>query len=412
MITIPLHWRRNFNYFLIGQFFSGITSMIVQYSLIWYLTKVTNSATVLSLAMMLGMLPMVILSPFVGPIIDRVNKKILLILTDVIVALFAVILAIIGWLAGHFPIWLVFVVLFVRAVAQTWQQPTIQTVIPVMVPEKAVTQTNGKLSVVQSVNTLIAPALGAFLFGVLPINMLILLDVIGAIFGTVLLLQVTIPKTAAQGESIHIGTDTVVGYRLLRQRSGLWTIVLIEALFSLFLLPAASLYPIMTMDHFHGSVAQAGIVEVAYSGGMLVGGLLIGLLKNWHDRVKPMVWAYFVIGLMLLLSGLTPGNWFGFWLFVGLNAVAGLAAPFFSTMSYAILQQSFAPEQLGRVMGVVVALVSMAGPVGLIVAGPLADAINVPFLFVIAGIGGLLCFGLNLAIPTARQYDQKLQQNK
>jgi MFS family permease len=69
------HWRRNFYLFLSGQFLSGITSMIVQYSIIWYLTELTGSATVLSFATILGMLPMVILSPFVGPLIDRWNKK-------------------------------------------------------------------------------------------------------------------------------------------------------------------------------------------------------------------------------------------------------------------------------------------------------------------------------------------------
>ena len=412
MLPVISHWRRNFNMFLAGQFFSGITSMIVQYSLIWYLTNTTHSATVLSFAMLLGMLPMVLLSPFVGPIIDRVNKKTLLILTDVIVALFAILLALIGWLAGSFPTWLVFVVLFIRAVAQTWQQPTIQTVVPVMVPSDSLTKINGQLSVVQSANTLIAPALGAFLFGILPLSALILLDVVGAVIGTILLLQVTLPKTAAQGEPIHVVKDAAAGYRLLRSQSGLWAIVLIETLFTLFLLPAASLYPLMTIAHFHGTVAQAGIVEVAYSAGMLSGGLLISVLGAWRDRVKPILIAYLVIGSTLLLSGFVPGNGFGFWLFVGLNTLAGLAAPFFSTVSYAMVQQSFAPEQLGRVTGVVIALISLAGPLGLIIAGPVADTIGVAAIFVIAGVGGLLCFSLNLLIPTARRYDLTLQQKQ
>lgn len=74
MTTIN-HWRRNINLFLGGQFLSGITSMIVQYAIIWYLTKHTGSATVLSVATIVGMLPMVLLSPFVGGFVDRVNKN-------------------------------------------------------------------------------------------------------------------------------------------------------------------------------------------------------------------------------------------------------------------------------------------------------------------------------------------------
>ena len=94
--SLPTKWRRNLYFFLAGQFLSGITSMIVQYSIIWYLTKITGSATVLSFATLLGMIPMVVLSPFVGPVVDRRNKKFLLIITDIVVALFALILSITG----------------------------------------------------------------------------------------------------------------------------------------------------------------------------------------------------------------------------------------------------------------------------------------------------------------------------
>ena len=107
--SLPTKWRRNLYFFLAGQFLSGITSMIVQYSIIWYLTKITGSATVLSFATLLGMIPMVVLSPFVGPVVDRRNKKFLLIITDIVVALFALILSITGTISPEFPLWLVFV---------------------------------------------------------------------------------------------------------------------------------------------------------------------------------------------------------------------------------------------------------------------------------------------------------------
>lgn len=103
-----LHWRKNINLFLTGQFLSGITSMIVQYAIIWYLTKETGSATILSFATLLGMIPMVLLSPFAGPLVDRWDKKRLLILTDIIVALFAMVLVVVGTISDTFPLWLVF----------------------------------------------------------------------------------------------------------------------------------------------------------------------------------------------------------------------------------------------------------------------------------------------------------------
>ena len=80
--VVLTNWKRNYLFFLSGQFLSGITSMVVQYAIIWYLTRETGSATILSFATLLGMIPMVLLSPFVGPLVDRWDKKALLLVTN------------------------------------------------------------------------------------------------------------------------------------------------------------------------------------------------------------------------------------------------------------------------------------------------------------------------------------------
>lgn len=403
-------WKKNIGLFLSGQFLSGITSMVVQYAIIWYLTRETGSATVLSLATLLGMLPMVLLSPFVGPFVDRLDKKKLLIFTDIIVALFALVLSIVGTISEHFPLWLVFVSLFMRSVAQTFQMPTIQSILPQMVPQKELTRVNGQLGMVQSANMIIAPALGAFLFAVVPMNFLILLDVLGAVFGVGLLLFVRIPKTQAQGEVVHVLTDTKMGFSLLIKNKGLWYITLLGAAFTLIFMPAVSMYPLMTMDYFQGTVGQAGLIEVIYSVGMLAGGLIIGVFGKWKNRMIPVLIAYFIIGGAFALSGILPGNQTGFIWFVLLNAVAGLATPFFNTLLMAMIQQSYEPVYLGRVLGVLNSLMSITGPVGLIFAGPLADKIGVEKLFIIAGVGTVVCGILNILIPAARDYDIQLQK--
>lgn len=384
--------------------------MVVQYAIIWYLTRETGSATVLSLATLLGMLPMVLLSPFVGPFVDRLDKKKLLIFTDIIVALFALVLSIVGTVSEHFPLWLVFVSLFMRSVAQTFQMPTIQSILPQMVPQKELTRVNGQLGMVQSANMIIAPALGAFLFAVVPMNFLILLDVLGAVFGVGLLLFVRIPKTQAQGEVVHVLTDTKMGFSLLVKNKGLWYITLLGAAFTLIFMPAVSMYPLMTMDYFQGTVGQAGLIEVIYSVGMLAGGLIIGVFGKWKNRMIPVLIAYFIIGGAFALSGILPGNQTGFIWFVLLNAIAGLATPFFNTLLMAMIQQSYEPVYLGRILGVLNSLMSITGPVGLIFAGPLADKIGVEKLFIIAGVGTVVCGILNILIPAARDYDIQLQK--
>ncbi|HGF7409475.1 TPA: MFS transporter [Enterococcus faecium] len=405
-----LHWRKNINLFLTGQFLSGITSMIVQYAIIWYLTKETGSAIILSFATLLGMIPMVLLSPFAGPLVDRWDKKRLLILTDIIVALFAMVLVIVGTISDTFPLWLVFVSLFIRAIAQTFQMPTIQSILPTMVPEEELTRINGQLGMVQSANFIIAPAIGAFLFTVIPINWLILLDVLGAVFGVGLLVFVTIPKVISQGETIHLLTDTKFGVKKLYENKGLWHIMLNGAVFTLLFMPAASLYPLMTMGYFGQNVGQAGLVEVVYSVGMLAGGAVIGFFGKWKDRMKPIFMAYVVVGTTIGASGLLPGTTQGFFYFLLLNAGAGFATPYFNTLLMAIIQQSYEPNVLGRVLGVFNSLMTLPGPIGLIFAGPLTDKIGVEKMFLIAGIGTLLCGIVLFLTPVARNYDKELQK--
>lgn len=403
------HWRRNFYLFLSGQFLSGITSMIVQYAIIWYLTEMTGSATVLSYATILGMLPMVLLSPFVGPLIDRWNKKLLLMITDGIVAIFAIILSLVGTFSAEFPIWLVFISLFVRSVAQTFQMPTIQSILPTIVPESELTKVNGQLGMVKSANFIIAPALGAFLFAIVPMNQLILLDVLGAILGISLLLFVAIPKIISQGEKVHLLTDTRFGIQQLVANKGLWLLSLIGAAFTLIFMPAASMYPLMTMEYFNRSVGDAGLIEMVYALGMLAGGAIIGIFGKWKDRMKPIFAAYAVIGVTIGLSGILPATSKGFIYFIILNAFAGFATPYFNTLLMAMIQQSYDPKYLGRILGVLNSLMSITGPVGLIFAGPLADKIGVEKMFLLAGAGTLICGIITFIIPATRNYDKELQ---
>ena len=404
------HWRRSIYLFLVSQFLTGITSMIVQYAIIWYLTKQTGSATILSVATILGMLPMALLSPFVGPLVDRWNKKGLLIVPDVVAAMFAIVLSVSGGVFHVFPIWLIFVSLLMRSIAQTFQMPTIQSVIPTMVPDEELTKINGQLGMVQSANMIIAPALGAFLFAIIPLQFLILLDVLGAILGISILIWVQIPNNEKIDAALHMLHNTKLGLLDLMKNRGLWYITITGAVFTLLYMPAASMYPLMTMKYFQGTVGQAGFIEALYSGGMLVGGAIIGIWGNWRDRMKPVIIAFFLIGIPTGLSGLLPGNQSGFWWFAILNVIEGIATPFFNTLLMAMIQQSYPSKQLGRVLGVLNSLMSLTGPIGLIFAGPLADAIGVEMLFVIAGVGTVICGLVAIMTPLMRTYDIELQK--
>lgn len=405
------NWRRNIYLFLAGQFFSGITSMIVQYAIVWYLTKKTGSATVLSFATLLGMLPTILLSPFVGPYVDRTNKKILLTVPDIVAAIVALILAAVGFFTHSFPLWLVFISLLIRAIAQTFQMPTIQSILPTMVPKEELTRINGQLGMVQSANYIIAPALGAFLFAIISMPILILFDVLGAIVGvSIIVFLIEIPERPKINGPVHVLNDAKFGLNQLRAKKGLWYITLMATIFTLVFMPSVSMYPLMTMSYFKGSVAQAGYIEMVYSVGALIGGTIIGFWGNWSDRIKPIIWSLIITAITMGFSGILSRNFTGYLWFFGLNALAGIAAPFFNTLLMAMIQQSYPPENLGKVLGIMSSLISLSGPVGLIFAGPVADKIGVNKLFIFAGVGTILCTVFMLFNTTARNYDKVLQK--
>lgn len=413
-------WQKNVSAFLLSQFLTGITSMTVQYSIIWYLTEQTHSAKVLSYATLIGMLPMILLSPFAGTYVDRWNKKLLLIVPDVVAAVVAAGLSIVILMTGHASIWVVYLALFIRAVAQTFQMPTIQSIIPTITPEAHLTKVNGQFGMIQSANMIVAPALGAFLFTIVSVQYLLLLDVLGAVLGICMLQFVKIPKVDAAAKNevakAHpvktVVSDMLNGVQLLTKNKGLWISLVIGSISTLFIMPIASLYPLMTLDYFKASIGQVGLVEVCYSVGMLTGGLIISVFGNWKNRMIPFMLSYISLGIVMILSGLLQPSKFGFMLFVGLTFITGVGVPFFDTLLMAMIQQSYENENLGKVMGVTMSILSLPGPIGLIVFGPLADTVGVNRVFLICGIAVFLCAPVNWAFKSAREYDVNLQSNK
>ncbi|WP_081168241.1 MFS transporter [Lactococcus garvieae] len=406
----PDNWRKNFYLFLIGQLLTGVTSMIVQYAIIWYLTLETGEESVLAIATLVGMLPMAILSPFVGPFIDRINKKFLLISYDAVVAVIALGLFFYGISNDVYPLWMVFITIGIRAVAQTAQMPTVQSIMPTMVPRAEITRVNGQFGIIQSLVFIVSPGIGAFMVASMPIHWVILLDVIGFVLGAGMLLLVKIPEVASQGEKISVIKDTVEGFNILRENKPMWKMTLIGALFMLLFMPAMSLYPLVTTKYFGGTIVHAGWVEVLFAAAMLVGSFAVGIFGKTKNRMPWIIAAYLVVGLSIGGSGFLPGNMNGFWIFLVLNVFAGVVGQIYNTMNMAITQQSFDSQYLGRVMGIVSALMNFAGPVGLMFAAPVADTIGVQNMLVIAGFGGILSGLLIYFIPSVRNYDKLLQE--
>src|SRR5574341_1229164 len=117
-----------------GQAISLFGSSLVQFALVWWLTQTTRSATVLAMATLVAVLPNVLLGPVAGVLVDRWNRRVIMIVADALVALATLVLAVL-FLVGAAQVWHVYVILFFRAVAGIFHSTAMQTSTSLMVPD-------------------------------------------------------------------------------------------------------------------------------------------------------------------------------------------------------------------------------------------------------------------------------------
>lgn len=381
-----------------GQALSLLGSRLVQFALIWWLTETTRSATVLAMASLVGLVPQVILGPFVGVLVDRWDRRYVMLMADGAVALATLALGVLFWL-GVAQVWHVFVILFVRALTGSFHWPAMQASTTLMVPEKHLTRIQGLNQTLQGGLNVAAAPLGALLLSILPMTVIISIDVGTALFAIVPLLFLAIPqpqRKAQQEKGLpafwrSFRQELGHGLRYVQGRRGLVILIVMAVMINLVVSPAFSLLPILVTDHFGGGALQLGWLEAVSGAGLVAGGALLGAWGGFRRRIVTSQSALIGLGAGVLVVGLTPETRFGLAL-AALFAV-GLAMGLTNGPIHAILQATVAPEMQGRVFTLTGSLVTFMTPLGLAIAGPLADQFGVQTWFI---AGGLVTFLLGV----------------
>jgi DHA3 family macrolide efflux protein-like MFS transporter len=274
-----------------------------------------------------------------------------------------------------------------------------------MVPAEELDRCAGRTQAFQSASTLASPALAAHLYSLMPLNFLIGLDVLGAAAGILAVMLAHIPYIPREKsvEKIHVLRDTLEGLKYLHRQRGLFALTMVAALLSFAYVPAAGLYPLMVLNRFGGTTAHAGLIETGFSVGMLLGGIILSALRGPMRRIYLMAVSLTVIGLAITIMGLLPPD--GLIAFGVLTLLSGFAAPFFQGLFMALLQRRMHPDYMGRAMGVSASLMSLACPLGLAVAGTVAETWGAPVWFIAGGIICVLCAVLCVLIPAVRSAD-------
>jgi DHA3 family macrolide efflux protein-like MFS transporter len=382
------HWKRRFFTIWIGQAFSLLGSQVVGFALIWWLTKTSGSATVLATASLVGLVPQVVLGPIAGTLVDRWNRRMTMIVADAIIALATLVLAVLFW-AGFTQIWHVYLLMFIRSVAGGFHWPASTASTSLMVPKEHLARIQGLNSVLSGSLNIVAAPLGALLLEYLAMHEMVMADVFTALLAIVPLFFVSIPqperKLDSNGAAIQLSfwEDFKLGWKYMIGWKGLMMIGGMALVINFLLSPAFSLMPILVTKHFSGGALQLAWTESAFGIGIIVGGLLLGVWGGFKRRIYTSLVGVFGIGLGCLVIGFAPA--WAYPLALAAMLWLGVVNPIANGPLHAALQAAVDPDMQGRAFTLLGSVASAMSPLGLMIAGPLADLLGVQAWFIIGG---------------------------
>jgi len=394
--SLPKNWAARFYTIWIGQGISLFGSALVQFALVWWLAQRTGSATTLTIAFLVGMLPQIVLGPFAGALVDRGNRRVIMIVADSSIAVFSLLLA---WLfaTGRVEIWHIYAIMAIRSLGGAFHFPAMSASTPLMVPEDQLTRVNGLNQTLQGINALIAPPVGALLLGLFQTQAVLLIDVGTAALAVLPLLFIPIPQPErveepSQPEKPSLLNDIGVALKYIRSWPGLVAILAMALFLNFLLVPTGALLPLLVTEHFNKGAIDLGILESAQGFGIIAGGILLSIWGGFKKKIATSMLGVIGLGVGVMFVGLAPANLF--YVAIAGTAILGLMMPITNGPIGAILQSVIRPDMQGRVMSLVNSAATAISPIGLLIAGPLSDALGIRVWF---WAGGLICLLIGVA---------------
>ena len=410
---LTFNWQVKMTLVLTGQVFSLLGSGLVQFSIIWWLTQKTNSTVILSLSALTGLLPVILLSPIAGVIADRVNRRLIMMLADGFIALITLFMAVFMSF-GIQPVWLIFVLLFLRAIGSAFHQPAFDTITPLIAPEQHLVRTAAVTQMLQSGIGLLSPLLGALLVDLFSLDQILMIDVVTACFAILLLVPLSIPDVALinpeESNLLSYLSDLKSGLRYVIEWKGLLTLIIVFSLANFLLAPMLSLMPLIITRTFNGGAKEYGLFEMALSLGVIAGSLSLSIWGGFKKKILSINIAQIISGLSVLAIALVPED--RFFIVLILIAICGLSSAYINSPATAIMQAQVEKHMQGRVMSIAAVICMASMPLSLAISGPLANIIGLmPLVFVpglISVIIGVLCF----FIPSLMQIEDKKESDQ
>jgi DHA3 family macrolide efflux protein-like MFS transporter len=370
---------RKYIFFWIGQLFSLLGSSIVQFVIIWWITNETESPIYVSIAAFLSFLPMVIISPLAGVYVDRWNRKLIIAISDSFQAL-TTFFIIILFITNITNVWIVIILNSLRGLCQAFHFPTVNAIIPIMVPKKYLSRINGINYFFTGIVQIFGPIISAFLSAIWPIQLILWSDIITFFIAITALLLIKIPSILEKNKiQASFKEDFRIGIEVLKNVPGLIILLVLVSAVNFLSAPFNTLMPLFVKVEHFGTAADLAIVMALIQVGMISGAFIASIKKNWRNKVKVIMLGIIFAVLGRIIATLSPQ---GFTFLIGIGGLIRSAMiPIINTNYLTIIQTNVKPETQGRVLSIVMAIATAVTPIAMIISGPLAEIMGIIPLF-------------------------------
>jgi len=378
-------WRalryRNFQLFFAGQSISVIGSWMTRIATSWLVYHLTQSALLLGVVGFAGQFVSFLLGPFAGVWVDRLDRRQVLLWTQVAATAHALLLAALT-LTHSIALWHIIVLTAIQGLINAFDTPARQVFLSQLIDEpEALGNAIALNSSMINVARLVGPAIGGAVIAASNEGWCFLIDGISyfAVLASLLAVQVKpLPRRQRKDgmlAQMREGWDYVTGTRTLR------SILLLFTLISLMGYPYVVLMPVIAGQVLHGGAHTLGLLMTATGAGGLVSAVSLTLRKSLHGLPGMILTSALLLGLSLILFGLSHNLWFSLLLL----CVAGFGLIQVASAANTILQTLSEADKRARVTSYFTMAFYGAAPLGSLLAGLLADRIGAPMTIVVTG---------------------------
>lgn len=376
--------HRDFRLLWLGQMVSITGTQMQLLAINWHIYLLTKSALALGLVGLVRVVPIVLCSLLGGAVADAVNRKRLMMITQTIMLLTAVALAVLTAM-GSERVWPIYLLTAIGAAALAFDNPARQAFLPSLVPAEDFTNAVSLNVIIFQIGSIAGPSLAGLLLGALGPTAAYAGNAFSFLAVVVALILIRTPGKAGDGTTVPVSVESVrVGLRFVRQTPVIVQTMLLDFV-ATFFASATTLLPIFAVEVLHVGARGLGVLATAPAVGSVIAGLVMARLGNIARQGLTVIVAITIYAAATIVFGLSGS----FGLSVVMLAVVG-ASDTVSSVLRQTIRQLVTPDGLrGRITSVNM-IFFMGGPqLGELEAGVLAAAIGAPWSVVTGGVACL-----------------------